>query len=732
MDDPQFWCRMEERFRRLQAAPPKPGEVEHDSHNGLCAHWRGEKTPEGWDPWFFSNAGDGTKKLFKRAAERASVELRHLGGPTAVFFWLDLLRQDGLCWESQGDRGHIYRVCFASAEYCLKLETDVQAAANAMRVAWIARGTSEQRPAAESPGLIEIPSELAGQLKPSSQIKEIINEFRAAYPSSNDASSGDTASDAVEMQSAGAGNIEGDAERQRKVEKDDADYGAMLRRYGGRHMEEAQRQEELLRDARRYTAECLAGAVSDLQLALKPSEVDLEAACDEIRNRLVLRTWEDFLPRHKNYSDFRPDFREFKAALWNEEFPSLGERAMAAIRKRAAESAGGIASDSVAATQSVGAGNAEPDGPFPARNKIEEFANEAYAIARDRILKEYAEKKNKALAEVRRTKNSGGYVPALAKCGVERTRETILALADAWVEAFTLHRVPSEAYAEQDLEKNAQLIAAGTISGIEGELDLLIKRTGRQLSPLGHPSREIHAAMTTALAEAVVRLRRQRIAQQIDRSSVTSVSRREKNDQPHPIHTEITTEERICNMPPDPSALSLIEKFKEYQQVAKATFLPPVHVPRRLVLGWIAQTRGLHHNQVTWQQLRDACLDISDELGGQGVRLNYTGYRYEDLFDEEKKMIGSGDLLVDEKVPGPDQSEGHLADVAVQQPFASPKKRGRKRVFKPEQIKEASTMKRSGKSNNEIAKVLYHSQSPTPSQRRSVSTILRYHLKLNH
>ena len=77
-----------------------------------------------------------------------------------------------------------------------------------------------------------------------------------------------------------------------------------------------------------------------------PLEADLDATCDGIRNQIVLRVWEDFLPKHKNYSDFGLDFRDVKAALLNEGFPSLGEGVIAAIRERAvAPAPGGGTSD---------------------------------------------------------------------------------------------------------------------------------------------------------------------------------------------------------------------------------------------------------------------------------------------------------------------------------------------------------------------------------------------------
>jgi hypothetical protein len=148
----------------------------------------------------------------------------------------------------------------------------------------------------------------------------------------------------------------------------------------------------------------------------------------------------------------------------------------------------------------------------PARHEIEKFANDAYAVARDRILKEYTKKKSQALVEVRRTGNSGGYLPALTKWGTERTQAMILARADTWVEAFKLHGVPSDVQAEQDLQTSARQEAAGTISSIRGDLQLRAVRLRIAQEGRGIPWHlDIERAMNTALEEGVLRLKRQRI-----------------------------------------------------------------------------------------------------------------------------------------------------------------------------------------------------------------------------
>jgi hypothetical protein len=88
----------------------------------------------------------------------------------------------------------------------------------------------------------------------------------------------------------------------------------------------------------------------------------------------------------------------------------------------------------------------------------------------------------------------------------------VLALADAYVEVFTLFGVASDRQTETSLQTTARQMAAGSISAVRVELDLMAKRTKRHPGdPGGHLEREIGAAMNTALKEGVLRLKRQRI-----------------------------------------------------------------------------------------------------------------------------------------------------------------------------------------------------------------------------
>jgi hypothetical protein len=129
---------------------------------------------------------------------------------------------------------------------------------------------------------------------------------------------------------------EGADPQQYKREKYYSCLSAVYARCLGRNPYQVRRQEELLHDARHYALRRLMLAVSKLKLPRPASEADVEAACDQIRDRLVLRVWEHFLPKHKDYSDCQLEIREFEAALWTEGCPSLEDRASAAIQERAA------------------------------------------------------------------------------------------------------------------------------------------------------------------------------------------------------------------------------------------------------------------------------------------------------------------------------------------------------------------------------------------------------------
>jgi hypothetical protein len=117
---------LETRFRTLQ--PP------HDE--GLRANWISTAWNEAGDKWYLSESNKRVHALFRWAVEQAALRLGHKDAATALFFWLDLLRRDSPNFRAikQSSRrrkgttkhvegGEVYRVCEASADYCLKLES---------------------------------------------------------------------------------------------------------------------------------------------------------------------------------------------------------------------------------------------------------------------------------------------------------------------------------------------------------------------------------------------------------------------------------------------------------------------------------------------------------------------------------------------------------------------------------------------------------------------------------
>jgi hypothetical protein len=128
------------------------------------------------------------------------------------------------------------------------------------------------------------------------------------------------------------------------------------------------------------------------------------------------------------------------------------------------------------------------------REEIEAYARDAFAVAHDRIMEHLPEKHNQVMNQVRSTGNSGGYAHTLTKLASERVRQLILAKADAYVDAFTACRAPSDRQAEKDLQREADEFAAGSIVAVSRQSELDAGRTSRPVLPI--PG--IHNAMKIA------------------------------------------------------------------------------------------------------------------------------------------------------------------------------------------------------------------------------------------
>jgi hypothetical protein len=146
----------------------------------------------------------------------------------------------------------------------------------------------------------------------------------------------------------------------------------------------------------------------------------------------------------------------------------------------------------------------------PSRLEIEKFAKERFQADLERRADEYARKQAQAIAQVMSRGNRAGYLLALIECKQERLRAEILTLADAWVEAGTTYAAPLPVEAEEAFEKTAAEMAAGTLSALRGELDLMTERIGLVSVPTDGV-REIGKAMKSAVGEGRLRLKTQRV-----------------------------------------------------------------------------------------------------------------------------------------------------------------------------------------------------------------------------
>jgi hypothetical protein len=107
---------------------------------------------------------------------------------------------------------------------------------------------------------------------------------------------------------------------------------AAYKRRLGRNIFEAERQEELLKDARAWAEAELREGISQVR------------DVDELKKRVVKQTWDKFVPTHRHYSAFQLGYREFESALWEEGLPSLEDLATAAMEERAAPAKEAISS----------------------------------------------------------------------------------------------------------------------------------------------------------------------------------------------------------------------------------------------------------------------------------------------------------------------------------------------------------------------------------------------------
>jgi hypothetical protein len=122
MDDASVWRELGARFAELTSDGKADFDAEHDASGR----------------WFFKRTSDeAVLRCFTTSAERAAALLGCPPETLSVSFWLDELKRNGTHYEfafiigpgwhgEPGDYeawGIIRRVCFASADYCYRLET---------------------------------------------------------------------------------------------------------------------------------------------------------------------------------------------------------------------------------------------------------------------------------------------------------------------------------------------------------------------------------------------------------------------------------------------------------------------------------------------------------------------------------------------------------------------------------------------------------------------------------
>jgi hypothetical protein len=160
MDDIAFWRDLEARFRALHDE-----QLQNRGSDALHAFWSSD--PADGDPWYLGGATDHICTQFEWLAERAAVQLGHPGGGNAVFSWLDRLRGASPHYrpinsshivkgkETHWESGRIDSVCRASAEYCLKCETEeLKRKRRSRRMGNFAGHKNSERPTALTPEAI--------------------------------------------------------------------------------------------------------------------------------------------------------------------------------------------------------------------------------------------------------------------------------------------------------------------------------------------------------------------------------------------------------------------------------------------------------------------------------------------------------------------------------------------------------------------------------------------------
>ena len=159
--DTAFWRDLETRFRALHDE-----QLQDRKKAGLHAYWN--SNPANDEPWYLGGGPDDIRTNFEWLVEQAALRLGQPGGRNAVFFWLDLLRSESPHYrpinsshevkgeETRWERGGIELVCKASADYCIKCETEELKRQRRRRVmkAFVGRRSNQQPEALTQEGVL--------------------------------------------------------------------------------------------------------------------------------------------------------------------------------------------------------------------------------------------------------------------------------------------------------------------------------------------------------------------------------------------------------------------------------------------------------------------------------------------------------------------------------------------------------------------------------------------------
>lgn len=114
MDEPAEWRALAAKFSEL---------VENNVHTLYATHY----APSTNIPWSLDGMlNRAIHSWFQSLAERGAVLLGQAAGPTAMFYWLDLLKESPYYYvinHRVEQSGVVEHVCAASAAQCYKLET---------------------------------------------------------------------------------------------------------------------------------------------------------------------------------------------------------------------------------------------------------------------------------------------------------------------------------------------------------------------------------------------------------------------------------------------------------------------------------------------------------------------------------------------------------------------------------------------------------------------------------